>query len=109
MDKLIKAKWLAALRSGEYKQIKDKLHTTSGHCCLGVLTEVVEGKDCWSTDSFGRIALNGETSSLTFGTREKAEFPTHIDGKSVSNTLITMNDSGGKSFAEIADWVEENL
>lgn len=28
--------WVAALRSGEYKQIKSKLQDERGYCCLGV-------------------------------------------------------------------------
>lgn len=39
-------KWLAALRSGEYKQTREKLYDseTGGFCCLGVLQHVLEGR-----------------------------------------------------------------
>lgn len=37
-------KWLAALRSGEYKQGVGILETSSGmHCCLGVLQKCLTG------------------------------------------------------------------
>jgi hypothetical protein len=38
----IKARWLKALRSGEYKQAKNALRAVdgSGYCCLGVLCEL---------------------------------------------------------------------
>jgi hypothetical protein len=37
----IKAKWLKALRSGKYKQGKERLQTTAGRfCCLGVLCDL---------------------------------------------------------------------
>lgn len=42
MNPDIKAQWVAALRSGEYKQGKERLHTAKddSYCCLGVLCEV---------------------------------------------------------------------
>jgi hypothetical protein len=44
MDKGIKADWLTALRSGEYKQGKGFLKSQQGehvsYCCLGVLCEL---------------------------------------------------------------------
>jgi hypothetical protein len=42
----LKAKWLQALRSGEYKQGYRKLFDaeTGGFCCLGVLQHVLDGK-----------------------------------------------------------------
>lgn len=38
--KEIKEKWLNALKSGEYKQVRGQLRTNFGHCCLGVLAEI---------------------------------------------------------------------
>lgn len=32
--------WVEALRSGKYKQTKNKLATSEGFCCLGVLCDV---------------------------------------------------------------------
>src|ERR1700722_17051899 len=38
-----KAKWVAALRSGKYKQGRAALHNVSGGmCCLGVLCDIVK-------------------------------------------------------------------
>lgn len=38
-------KWLAALRSGEYKQTPGVLRSLDGgYCCLGVLQHVLDGK-----------------------------------------------------------------
>ena len=37
MNPEIKAKWVAALRSGEYKQAKGQLRIGNSFCCLGVL------------------------------------------------------------------------
>lgn len=40
MNKQVKDKWIAALRSGKYKQTRGFLGDMNGHCCLGVLCEV---------------------------------------------------------------------
>jgi len=40
MNKDIKRRWVAALRSGEYKQIKGALRKNDGFCCLGVLCDI---------------------------------------------------------------------
>lgn len=42
MDKAIKARWVAALRSGKYKQGAGVLHNVDKNtfCCLGVLCEI---------------------------------------------------------------------
>ncbi len=48
MDKRIKAKWLAALRSRKFKQTHGQLREdepikgTSSYCCLGVLCEILK-------------------------------------------------------------------
>ena len=40
MKKNIADKWVAALRSGKYKQTKHSLKDEHGYCCLGVLCEI---------------------------------------------------------------------
>src|SRR4051812_29792359 len=46
MDPGLKARWVAALRSGDYRQSSGQLHITegvdnvAGFCCLGVLCEI---------------------------------------------------------------------
>ena len=46
MDAEIKAQWVAALRSGDYRQAKGNLRvdtsTGVGYCCLGVLCDLAE-------------------------------------------------------------------
>ena len=37
-------KWVAALRSGEYKQTIGTLQNSHGHCCLGVACEIFTDK-----------------------------------------------------------------
>lgn len=40
MDATIKAEWIQALRSGDYKQGRNKLQWDGNFCCLGVLCEL---------------------------------------------------------------------
>lgn len=44
MPKELLAKWLAALRSGEYKQSRESLYDGNGYCCLGVLQKIHVGR-----------------------------------------------------------------
>ena len=96
----LKAKWVAALRSGKYKQGKGTLYKGGKHCCLGVLHRIAypDRPIPAKKQSF----TSAEEIGLGFGM-----FPTHH--------LANMNDGrnlegGGKgkqySFAEIADYIE---
>lgn len=84
MDPAVKAQWLADLRSGKYKQGKEKLRKLLGmsatalddaactngeahsdklrHCCLGVLSEqfVAAGKATWKMNTPGTFSIVGE-------------------------------------------------
>jgi hypothetical protein len=40
MDKDVKAKWIAALKSGEYTQGRASLKQSDRYCCLGVLCDL---------------------------------------------------------------------
>jgi hypothetical protein len=42
MNLEIKEQWVAALRSGKFKQAKYKLKENEGYCCLGVLCSLAE-------------------------------------------------------------------
>lgn len=107
MNPEIKLKFVEALRSGEYNQVRACLHDDAGYCCLGVLTEVVKGKDV-GTKSVGRSHIfvdhNGNDAFLANDIRAEAQLST-----SDCEGLMDMNDRGTHSFAMIADWIEENL
>lgn len=97
MNPELKAKWVAALRSGEYEQITGSLKEPDGYCCLGVLCEVM-GID-WSDPKVRKHRLEVE------------ELPpvTHkVLSDDVEWELSIMND-GGVSFTDLADYIEENL
>jgi hypothetical protein len=106
MDAKLKADWVKALRSGEYKQGKDCLKSDFGHCCLGVLCEI-SGEASWTPRNTGIYKCSiGDSASVSFlpaVLARKVEIsPEETD------SLIRMNDDGTK-FAEIADYIEQNL
>lgn len=110
MNAAFKPIWLAALRGGKYTQGKGYLvvpdkpvsdrRTVSADslpgsmCCLGVLRDAVPELR----------ALGSE--ELSFLNEAQAKLA-GIDR--VQNDLATFNDGDGRSFAQIADWIETNL
>lgn len=91
MDKELKTKWVAALRSGEYKQGRNRLKWAGRYCCLGVLCEVAG------------ITHGSRDGSLPGDFAIKQKIGDH------QSRLQEMNDDDGKSFAEIADYIEAKL
>lgn len=90
----LRARWVAALRSGEYRQARGRLCLTDdqgrpAYCCLGVLARVAGFAD---EDMAGWGHLPDEMVAKI------APFP--------QSPFINMNDREGLSFAEIADWIE---
>jgi hypothetical protein len=99
----IKAKWVEALRSGEYEQGCGALRTEDGkYCCLGVLTDLY----CKAKG----VTFDGVTRSnrwvLNLSVRRWAglESPNPAVPQA---PLAWLNDSG-RTFAEIADLIEGN-
>jgi hypothetical protein len=114
MEKLpieFKKKWVAALRSGEYKQTKGKLcgetEGVFGYCCLGVGYVVAKGINPFNTSSGyingNKIDTEGIPQILIGDGHQDSGF-----GHQHRLELTKMNDSG-KSFSEIADYIEANL
>jgi hypothetical protein len=103
MDKVLKKKWVKALRSGRYRQGIDYLQCGEGNnCCLGVLCRVARVK---AEPSYcGTKSFDGDESHLTDKLLKKFK----ITAKQ-QNKLIDMNDSQGKTFKEIADYIEKKL
>ena len=110
MDKDVKERWIAALRSGKYKRGSGYLRrdTDAGvcHCCLGVLAEEelgdrwVRREDdprvyCLSRTGVSRLITDTDSSGFQLGYNSM-------------RALSSANDRG-LSFAEIADAIEECL
>ena len=106
--KELRRKWLRALRSGRYKQGRGVLcriidDNRYEYCCLGVLCislrqpmKKYEYKD--NLMKFGKYEV---IYCLDDETQEKLEISHNMVDK-----LMDMND-GGKSFKEIADYLEK--
>lgn len=108
MNPELKKKWVDALRSGEYKQGKIGLYNyeSDAYCCLGVLCELAGFEKLPKEDVYAVYNVGGVVSSVGLSAPfiDRIEFPPHEEGR-----LISMNDSKGKSFSEIADYIESNL
>jgi hypothetical protein len=125
MNPEIKAKWVAALRSGQYMQIKGKLTDGKGFCCLGVLCDIHahETGGTWETLGFtNAIEYGGEQGGLPFVVQRWAGLdsrnPNIKQPNSIYNkSLAEYNDGtsrGGQydrpcSFTEIAQIIERYL
>lgn len=104
LDTEIKELWLAALRSGDYKQGSSYLWNPleNTFCCLGVLacaTGIMEES--------GEVRIDGGAGYFS---RLPYEVLDLIGlGYTAQNTLIQMNDKCAKTFDQIADYIEESL
>lgn len=107
--------WVRALRSGEYKQTTRVLHNIqeNAFCCLGVLCELaVQNKVCDKIDSGGVVTMYAYTShnTLPHSVMNWADMKS-IEGYfpiEINLPCLTKLNDDGKSFAEIADIIENN-
>jgi hypothetical protein len=98
----LKRKWIAALRSGEYRQAQNGLRTSDGYCCLGVLCDIVD-PDGWSQTNVGAYrhplgTWDGFLISISALGMER--IPNQYD-------LAEKNDSEGWTFEQISDYIEK--
>lgn len=108
MNKDIADRWVAALRSGEYKQTQKTLRRLdNSYCCLGVLCEILETPCEARTRTY---AYDDSVDFLPNSVRIAAGMNStigqyHKDGYGFD--LATTNDDGA-SFAEIANIIEKH-
>jgi hypothetical protein len=111
MKRSIMEQWVARLRSGEYKQTKEKLDNgCGGYCCLGVLCTMAleEGICDYNKNAWGDHAYDEETGLLPDTVRRWAGLKSG-EGyiKHLRKDLTGLNDNGS-TFNEIADVIEKN-
>jgi hypothetical protein len=103
MKSALKSKWVAALRSGKYKQTKQTLKReeadgSASFCCLGVLCEI------------SPAVRERVTSSEILGASALAYAGFSSDQEDI---LMELNDGGSlrkrRTFRGIATWIEKNL
>lgn len=116
MNPTIKRKWLKALRGKSertYKQTQSWLRRyRGGYCCLGVLCDIVDPKG-W------RLVEHPDEGDekVWYHTFSDGFMPSPVvraaagfsPGNDPCGRLSVMNDNQHASFAEIADYIEENL
>lgn len=122
MNPVVKAKWLEALRSGEYKQADGVLRTTEdSYCCLGVLSQIASdegivaqpkqrngyGHYRW-TDDDGTTGYMYLLPSVAEWAGLDSASGRIEDGTGGHVCLSQMNDDGS-TFTEIANVIEERL
>lgn len=121
MDEEVKSKWLAALRSGEYKQGRGGLYADvegGRYCCLGVLCDVqgLTAQESIGKSPFLRYQFGGRLTSASMPPFEWLE---DIGLKyEVAQELAKMNDGDedqyGRwvvephTFEQIADHIERH-
>ena len=108
----IKAKWVAALRSGEYQQGVGRLREENQFCCLGVLCDLYQ-KEHPDADwlSLSRAARNTHLqvpSQLVTEWSEIHDYNPLVQIDGMARWLTSHNDDG-RTFAEIADAIEAQL
>lgn len=127
MDPDIKARWVKALKSGEYEQGQGSLNEKDKYCCLGVLCDlyVKENPDHpWADGEYapekglvqveGRKYLFGQGSFLPPLVEQWAGLShgndvIFWDGDAESHDgLVDMNDNGS-DFNQIAEVIEKWL
>lgn len=107
--------WVRALRSGKYRQGKQRLKTSKGRfCCLGVACDLLAAKGIgsWVTPVKQSYSLNNDNESslelppavakaLGLDVQNNAVFKCTDQGE-----LALLNDDESYTFAEIADTIE---
>lgn len=118
MKKEYADKWVAALRSGEFKQTTGGLKDEVGHCCLGVLCELVEpgslvqndeGHYGYADRGFEEEVLPGPIQKIVGMQSELGNILLELDGTRPNNTsLADLNDKARLDFKAIADIIEKH-
>lgn len=137
MNPEIKARWLAALRSGEYIQGHQRLRDGDGYCCLGVLCEIAvadgivqrEGDEGYvsvencgdssnthlpiSVASWASVDFMGDIARIKGEACPDAGDDPHCGNPGCARCdivrLVELNDEKGYSFEQIAEVIEKWL
>lgn len=107
MDKELKAKWIDALRSGQFLQARGVLEDDDGSkCCLGVLCAIQDAN--WKDANFPDWENDVDELMTT-------AVPEHLAGglkDAAAGALALLNDGADNqepyTFAQIADYLEQH-
>jgi hypothetical protein len=115
VKKSVMKKWVAALRSGKYKQGRGVLSQDGKYCCLGVLCEVLGAEKKVDSDGIVSYGVKGskdrQTGVLPIAIQEacgmKSGYGVIAFGENYLS-LATLNDRRKRSFKHIAAYIERN-
>lgn len=114
MNPEIKALWVAALRSGEYKQCRDRLRTEENtFCCLGVLCNLhaqahpeIAARQLDSTMYMGQRGTPSTAVRAWAGLVDQTGGYVTIAGL---HSVLTAHNDAGRTFKQIAGAIEAQL
>lgn len=118
MNKEVKAKWVTALRSGDYPQAQGYLRKEEGYCCLGVLCQVAANEGVIPQPQW-----NGQAYVYSSEMQQAVAYPhakvVEWAGLGTDNPYVTVNgdereslvdlNDNGSTFGEIADLIDAQL
>lgn len=104
-------KWIKALESGRYKQIKGRLcekvtPNSYGYCCLGVLCKVNPDRGKFLPMSCAFIPTEGGLYNEEYAPPVNVSKAVGLTKKTIDK-CIDMNDGEYKSFKEIATYLRK--
>jgi hypothetical protein len=115
LDPEFKTKWVAALRSGEYTQGRHVMYnvTDDSLCCLAVAGLLCGlSKDEMNGVQILNIEHDAKTNELALAQKAiPLGYPSVLirNGSGCPAVILAEKNDGGKSFLEIADYIEANL
>ena len=114
VNRALMVKWIDALRSGDYPQIRGFLHTTKGLDCLGVLCDVVDPNG-WNMEKlytvhnrdtvFYEFLYKGQTSTYTLPDALVADLGVEDN---FAYYMVELSDKKGLDFNQIAEILERS-
>lgn len=114
VNRALMVKWIDALRSGDYPQIRGFLHTTEGLDCLGVLCDVVDPNG-WNMEKpytvkhrdtvYYEFLYKGQTSTYTLPDALVADLGVEDN---FAYYMVELSDKKGLDFNQIADILERS-
>lgn len=108
MNKRLAKRWIAALRSGKYKQCKENFRCRRRFCAVGVLMDIIDRQRWRPNELIGHGVFSwGKAKPGSEIFREVGE---HIGVSPETLPYIAwLNDENKLSFWEIADFLEREI
>lgn len=109
MNPEVKARWIAALRSGEFPQTRNVLNDEEGFCCLGVLSEIafrdgLIGKHATSRNTTAYLSLSEDGDSSTTALISDVEEWAGCDSENPT-VRIPWEDIPALFLDDVGDWL----